>query len=270
MKQLSSAYELLKSGEKALVVFTKGQHLIDHGNGTGSTGWWKIDKTRKFDRIIVYHRKGEDHTVNAVSTGKPHGTPRRSNGRSMLDMVDLKVAGSTTSDWPDFADTFQKEIRYLPDSLKDTVKKIEKELESEGAFDPSSEQDAKKWVSRSIALRMGQPKFRKKLFRAYAGKCAFTGTSLADVLEAAHIIPYNGLSTNHVTNGLLLRSDIHALFDLGLLSINPKDFRIYCAKQIRREPMYAELNGKPLRVPEKAMQKPNQDALRNHFEKRVL
>ena len=272
MKQFLSAYELLKSGERAIVVYTDGLNFTDHGNGTGSTGWWGIGKKQKFDRVIVYRRKGEDITDNDVYTGnmdKKEGPNKHE--RYKLHMTDFKLAGETASDWRVFADTFSKEIRYLNfrQSLDDAVEEIEQELESAGEFDNSNEQDAKEKVLRSIVLRRGQPKFRANLLRAYARKCAITETCVADILEAAHITPYNGPSTNHVTNGLLLRSDIHALFDLGLLSIDPKDFRIYCAKQIRREPMYSELNEKPLRVPEKAIQKPNQDALRNHFEKRV-
>ncbi|WP_200883691.1 HNH endonuclease [Archangium violaceum] len=52
---------------------------------------------------------------------------------------------------------------------------------------------------------------------AYGGRCALTDCEEPRVLEAAHIFPYHGPQTNHVTNGLLLRADLHVLFDLGLL-----------------------------------------------------
>ena len=60
-------------------------------------------------------------------------------------------------------------------------------------------------------------KFRDALIGAYAGRCAITGCSVLDILEAAHITPYLGPDTNHVTNGLLLRADLHTLFDTCLL-----------------------------------------------------
>jgi hypothetical protein len=142
-------------------------------------------------------------------------------------------------------------------------------LENEGEFNVSNVEEAKEKVLRSIALRRGQRKFRNALLDAYANACAVTGTAIKDVLEAAHIVAYQGTSTNHVCNGLLLRSDIHALFDLGLLSIDPKTLCVYCSEQIRQETMYKELHGKKLRMPTKANQQPDYTALQGHFEKRV-
>ncbi|MFP3681359.1 HNH endonuclease signature motif containing protein, partial [Pseudomonas sp. SIMBA_041] len=47
-----------------------------------------------------------------------------------------------------------------------------------------------------------------------------------EILEAAHISPYRGVKDNHQSNGLLLRADIHTLFDLNLIAINPKSFEV--------------------------------------------
>ena len=68
MQELSSAYELLQPNEKALVIYTDGRHLTDNGNGTGSTGWWKINHKRKINRVIVYHRKSQDQTDNSFNS----------------------------------------------------------------------------------------------------------------------------------------------------------------------------------------------------------
>jgi predicted restriction endonuclease len=54
-----------------------------------------------------------------------------------------------------------------------------------------------------------------------------------DILEAAHIMPYKGIKDNHAENGLLLRSDIHTLFDLDLIGINPDDLTIHLHESIR-------------------------------------
>lgn len=72
---------------------------------------------------------------------------------------------------------------------------------------------------RSVLDRRGQPEFRRKLLAAYGGKCCVTGSMVEDVLEAAHIVPYATSGDNDTANGLLLRSDIHTLFDLGLLDV---------------------------------------------------
>lgn len=87
-------------------------------------------------------------------------------------------------------------------------------------FSPKDSETEKEKVSRSVALRRGQPKFRKKLLSAYRHTCAVSGTSFSPILEAAHIVPYMGEKTNHITNGILLRADVHTLFDIGLLGIN--------------------------------------------------
>ncbi|MDZ7808966.1 MAG: HNH endonuclease signature motif containing protein [Arhodomonas sp.] len=54
-----------------------------------------------------------------------------------------------------------------------------------------------------------RPRFGETLIEAYEGRCAITGCNMLDVLEAAHIHPYRGDATNHPSNGLLLRADLH-------------------------------------------------------------
>ena len=85
-------------------------------------------------------------------------------------------------------------------------------------FDPSSIKDAQERISRTIAQRRSQPAFRNALLDAYDRKCAITGCEVVEVLEAAHIYPYRGPDTSKVVNGLLLRADVHTLFDSGLIA----------------------------------------------------
>lgn len=88
-------------------------------------------------------------------------------------------------------------------------------------FDPHDDEDGRKKILRTVAVRQGQGKFRDELLQAYAGRCAITGCDQVQVLQAAHIAPYNGSKSNNVCNGLPLRADVHTLFDLGLLRIDP-------------------------------------------------
>lgn len=83
-----------------------------------------------------------------------------------------------------------------------------------------TEDRARKEIYKSIQGRRGQQAFREKLLAAYECKCAITGTTIESLLEAAHIRPYCGGGTFDESNGLLLRADIHTLFDLGLISID--------------------------------------------------
>ena len=83
-----------------------------------------------------------------------------------------------------------------------------------------------------------------------------TETSDVAVLDAAHITPYDGPSTITVNNGLLLRTDLHTLFDLGLLGIEPTTFSIMVHESIK-EPEYRALQGKRIRLPETAEDNPS-------------
>lgn len=92
------------------------------------------------------------------------------------------------------------------------------------AFDASNLVDARRREMRAMAVRRGQPAFRRRDLDAYGGICAVSGFGTSVVLEAAHIIPYRGDHTNQVCNGILLRADLHTLFDLGLLRIEPTTY----------------------------------------------
>ena len=132
-------------------------------------------------------------------------------------------------------------------------------------FNPKNIQDAREWINRTIAQRRGQRHFRDSLIDAYDGKCSITGCSALAVLEAAHIFPYKGPETNVPENGLLLRADIHTLFDCKLLTINPDTKKIRIARCLK-ESEYQCLVGNRLRKPRLRKFLPSKKALRKHFE----
>jgi hypothetical protein len=132
---------------------------------------------------------------------------------------------------------------------------------SEGVFDPKSAIDARKRQLRAIVVRRGSDKFRGELLRAYNGCCAVTGFNAPDALEAAHIRPYLGEATDHVQNGLLLRCDIHTLFDLERLRIDPDTLNVVLAPQLRRTD-YGDLDGLKIIVPADPKERPSREALR--------
>jgi hypothetical protein len=130
-------------------------------------------------------------------------------------------------------------------------------------FDPVDAKDAREKVLREIRARRGQRSFRYALIEAYDRRCAITGCDVLDVLEAAHITPYLGPETNHVTNGLLLRADLHTLFDTGLLAVDPETRQVLVA-QVISDPVYRALHGKPLRAARTKASMPSQAALKQH------
>lgn len=128
-------------------------------------------------------------------------------------------------------------------------------------FDPADAEDSRRRVFGEILRRQGQKAFRAELLERYEGRCAFTGCADRWVLEAAHITPYLGPATNKASNGLLLRADIHTLYDLGLIAIHPDSRRIHISQQIDA-PEYKQLNG---REPMWGRARPSQAAIRAHW-----
>lgn len=124
--------------------------------------------------------------------------------------------------------------------------------------------DRRRVTAQLVAAREGQPAFRASLIAAYDGRCAVSGTSAIQVLEAAHIAPYLGPQSNVVTNGLLLRSDIHTLFDRKLLAVS-SDMTIVIAPALETTE-YMSLDGAKLRRPTQAQAHPNMAALALHRE----
>lgn len=116
-------------------------------------------------------------------------------------------------------------------------------------FDPKLVVDERERVAALVVRRRGQDRFRALLLSLYGGRCAITGCNAVDALEAAHIIAYKGKRTNHVANGLILRSDLHALFDLGLITIDEVDMSVLIAPSLQ-DTAYQDLQGRRLTLPD--------------------
>jgi transcriptional regulator with XRE-family HTH domain len=122
----------------------------------------------------------------------------------------------------------------------------------------------RKWleeeVKRQIAGRRGQSEFRRVLIAAYGQRCAITGCDAEEALEAAHIVPYKIDKCQDARNGVLLRADIHTLFDLQLLRIDPESLRIVVMPGLENT-CYRKLTGRQLRLPEDSTCQPNKEQL---------
>jgi hypothetical protein len=134
----------------------------------------------------------------------------------------------------------------------------------EAAFQALSSEDTRHEVERSIKVRQGQGPFRDALMQAYDGRCAVTGCTVERALAAAHIVPMRGAHSNDVRNGLLLRADIHLLFDTGLLWVEPEGLRVRIAPRLRTTE-YVSLDGIALKVPRSPAHAPHPEALRRHL-----
>jgi putative restriction endonuclease len=115
--------------------------------------------------------------------------------------------------------------------------------------------------------RIGQGTFRILITDAYERRCAATGERALPVLEASHIVPVADGGGHEPSNGLLLRSDLHRLFDSGYLTVGP-DYRIHVSRRLKDdfdngEPYYP-LHGATIALPRRADRQPDRRALEWH------
>lgn len=125
--------------------------------------------------------------------------------------------------------------------------------------------DEKKVVLTLQRVREGQQKFRSTLVGSY-GACAVTGTTVEAALDAAHIRPYSGPKANVVQNGIVLRGDIHRLFDRHRLTIVFLDrgYQVRVHPSLRETP-YGALDREPLaRLPRDSRDHPDPTLLKEH------
>ncbi len=116
--------------------------------------------------------------------------------------------------------------------------------------------------------RLGQGAFRVVVIDAYNRRCAITGERTLPALESAHIKPYASSGPHCINNGILLRSDLHKLFDAGYMTINT-DLRVEVSKYIKEEYEnghdYYALHGKKLtNLPSDPLDQPSKKYLEWH------
>jgi putative restriction endonuclease len=121
--------------------------------------------------------------------------------------------------------------------------------------------------------RLGQGGFRVLVTDTYSRRCAVTGEHTLLVLEAAHIKPVALGGQHRVSNGLLLRSDVHTLFDRGYVTITP-DFKFQVSRRLEKDwsngKVYYALAGSPIHVPGDAACRPDSRALEWHADEVFL
>lgn len=117
--------------------------------------------------------------------------------------------------------------------------------------------------------RLGQQSFKAVVLGAYEHRCAITGNRVRPVLQAAHIRPLSKGGEHRLDNGLLLRSDVHIMFDQGYLSVDPKH-RLLVSPRLRSEfgngdQFYAKA-GTEIALPERRADRPSREFLEWHAE----
>ncbi|HJV26312.1 MAG TPA: HNH endonuclease [Aromatoleum sp.] len=120
-----------------------------------------------------------------------------------------------------------------------------------------------------IRPRLGQGAFRVLVTDIYERRCAVTGERTLPALEAAHIRPYGDGGEHAARNGLLLRRDVHSLFDAGYVTVTPS-LHFEVSRRIKEEfdngRHYYALHGQAIAVPKEVGQRPDPEALSWHNE----
>lgn len=111
----------------------------------------------------------------------------------------------------------------------------------------------------SMTERVGQGQFHSDVSTAYNHRCCITGESTPELLQAAHIQDYINKESNHIQNGLLLRIDIHKLFDSGLLYID-QNYHVHVSPLVKSQE-YRNLDNHPISLPNNPSEYPSKAAL---------
>jgi putative restriction endonuclease len=125
-------------------------------------------------------------------------------------------------------------------------------------------------VPQLVQPRLGQGIFRVAVMDAYSRACAVTQEHSLPALEAAHIQPYARDGPHDVRNGVLLRADLHRLFDQGYVTITP-EYRLEVSPRLKEDYQngrsYYPLHGSSVCLPAAAPETPSADFLRWHNER---
>ena len=121
--------------------------------------------------------------------------------------------------------------------------------------------------------RLGQQSFQIRVLEAYGQRCAITGTKIRPVLQAAHIRPVTEGGQHRLDNGLLLRSDVHTMFDDGYLGIDPR-YRLQVSPRLRQDfangdKFYARA-GQVITLPPHRNERPAREFIEWHLDEKFL
>lgn len=136
--------------------------------------------------------------------------------------------------------------------------------------DPSWQHDGPMFRERLQNVRLGQGAFQARVLNAYNRECAITGTKIWPALQAAHIRPVASGGEHRVDNGLLLRSDVHIMFDLGYLAVD-LSYRLRVSPRLRDqfgngEQFYAKA-GEVIALPDRRVDQPRRAFLEWHLDR---
>lgn len=223
-------------------------------------------------RIGRYAKRPSDpaHRIGCIMVAEPVFMPREQWITQPLDWKPNIVSGAGI----DLASG--EGLRIWEACLAQVPRELAPPLVAEAGDQPAGVGGPRFGTPQLVRPRLGQGTFRVAVTAAYRGACAVSGEQSLPVLEAAHIRPYKDDGPHDVPNGLLLRADIHRLFDKGYVTVTP-DHRFVVSERLAKEwengKIYYERSGTPIALPRKKSDRPDSKLLRWHndnvFEKGI-
>jgi putative restriction endonuclease len=216
-------------------------------------------------RIAFYRRSpiapNENPTIGCILLAEPFFWPRdawiSAPPDFKLNTVQGKGYESETGTGRDLWEAIAERIEKFAPAGLESGTASSAAIESKGYGKPQI-----------VLPRLGQGLFRVLLTDAYGRQCSISGERTLPVLEAAHLKPYALVQRHEISNGLLMRSDLHRLFDEGYMTIDPGERRIVVSKRIREEfengKDYYKLEGQPVREPNQLWARPTVENLEFH------
>lgn len=246
----------VSSGNRLLLNFHEGKRLADLVRHAGRD--WNREESMV--GLLTYIRT--QHTSVSQLPGSPVSEAAMLVGRAVrgmydkvmnfqaLNPLDDRQGMRNASDvdeavWEEFFDKEVGRIRVadLETQVVEAWGTLQKTSYREYGEAPND--DPAELALFALRVRRGQPKFRKNILKAYGERCCISRHGPPAVLEAAHIVPHARSGINVLDNGLLMRSDLHALFDQNLLKVHPTELAVVLHKSLKDTP-YIEYHEKPI------------------------
>lgn len=272
-----SVYEEIDAQRSWDVVCSKAQEYLNAG--TEFSSWIQTQRYKISDvsESAIEVERLDSNSPQRITSGQITKAIQRlnaaggSSGRRTLNYT-VAIETALVELHPDLK--WAREGDFIHSRKRDSSTTVGFELDSQinqvfQDFLPNSIEDARALSLRSIAVRQGQPQFRAALLEVYYGRCAITGTDAIQALEAAHIVPYSGPETNHIQNGMILRSDVHSLFDRGLVGVEPEDYSVVMSDVLTNS-SYSDYEQLRIRLPREQNHRPSTEALWSHLEEHDL
>lgn len=260
-------WKSMQVGDLVLTVFDNRYHYFSSvvaklRSRELATRIWGVDKKNNTWEYMYF--LSQPQPVSAKVNGAPLNELLNNGYRGFCRILPKKTQ-KVVEKYGSLDTFFEQELNVsIPStSIQRELAALQNEADQEDQFDPKSGIDGRQKILRSVVYRQGQLSFRKSLLDAYDGRCVVTGCRIEAVLQAAHIKAYDGENSNAIQNGLLLRADIHTLFDLGHLKVH--ETGVIQLHESLLQSDYKGLHGRKIRLPKDPKHAPNTTALSMKF-----